>query len=161
MKTFALWLVFALILSLASPAQAIHCREWIELSAEEQETAITQAVDEVLASSKAQKWTSVNFARIRQCLMRSLDSIRVDFDDTASGCPRWVFPKRVPLRLALHFDWGRIGPWPTVSTSAAIVSSTRFGRRKSRSKRYRATRARFRALPDFVRTCKAVKLRQR
>ena len=88
MKRFAPWLVLIWTLSLASPAQAIRCTQWTKLSPEAQEVAITQAVDEVLASNKAKKWTSVNFGRIRQCLMRSLDSIRVDFDDTCSQTNR-------------------------------------------------------------------------
>lgn len=84
MKTFAPWLACVVTLSLATPAQAIRCAGWTRLSPEAQETAVVEAIDGILTSSKAKKWTSLNLTRIRQCLMRSRDSIRIDFDDTCS-----------------------------------------------------------------------------
>ncbi len=84
MRTLTPWLALVLVLGLSSPAQATRCTDWRRLSAEAQDSAIVQAIDGVLASSKAKKWTSINLGRIRQCLIGSMDAIRIDFDSTCS-----------------------------------------------------------------------------
>ena len=107
MRTLAPWLALVLVLGLSSPAQATRCTDWRRLSADAQDSAIVQAIDGVLTSNREKKWTSVNLGRIRQCLIGSMDAIRIDFDSTCSEGQR---ASMAALEDLVH-DYARSCAW--------------------------------------------------
>jgi len=73
-----------LSLAMAGPAQALRCKEWVDLDAAGRTETLEAAIDEVLSSNRARKWTSINMGRIRECLMRRQRAIGIDFDDACA-----------------------------------------------------------------------------
>ena len=71
-----------------SGAQATDCSDWQGLARDQKETKLVSMIDERLEGPSGQKYTSVNRARMRDCLLDRLYSIRRDFDANCQASKR-------------------------------------------------------------------------
>ena len=79
------WILGSLLtIFLAAPAQATRCSDWVRLEPGQREATLRTAFRDILDSSKAKRWTSLNKGRAEQCLIQSLQSIEIDFDNACS-----------------------------------------------------------------------------
>lgn len=79
MRAQRLAAVALLLLAVPLPAHAIRCSEWTRLGPAQRQATITNMIDTGLQSSRARRY-DINPARTRQCLMRSIPDIEIEFD---------------------------------------------------------------------------------
>jgi len=75
-------LALAMVLIAATPiaAMAIDCSTWSPAQGEQRDQAFAAAVDELLSSERAQQWTTLNTALIKDCLLASRGRIQIEWD---------------------------------------------------------------------------------
>ena len=84
----AMLAVLALSCVATSSAEATDCSGWQRLARAEKETKLVSMIDERLEGPSGQKYTSANRARMRDCLLDRLYSIRRDFDENCKASMR-------------------------------------------------------------------------
>jgi hypothetical protein len=75
-------LALATFLILGTPiaAMAIDCSIWTPAQGEQRDQAFSAAVDELLSSQRAQQWTTLNTALIKDCLLAFRGRIQIEWD---------------------------------------------------------------------------------
>ena len=71
-------------LVMASPAQAIRCRDWVRLDAGQRVQVLQAEFNSILTSARASNWATVNKTVTNQCLNQQLPRIAADFDEQCS-----------------------------------------------------------------------------
>ncbi len=80
MKTRGLILGLLVALGFAWPAHALRCSDWTRLDAGGRDAVLRSEIAAILESNRAKQFTSLNMARIKQCMIVSIPSIELDFD---------------------------------------------------------------------------------
>jgi hypothetical protein len=73
-------LAMALVAGMPSAVLAIDCSTWTSVQGEDRDLAFQAAVDELLGSSEANQWTTLNKALIKDCLLTNRGRIQAEFD---------------------------------------------------------------------------------
>ncbi|MEW6681426.1 MAG: hypothetical protein AB1451_00675 [Nitrospirota bacterium] len=73
-------LALALVAGMPTPALAIDCSAWSSVQGEDRDRAYEAAIDELLGSPKADRWTTLNKPRVKDCLLASRGRIQAEFD---------------------------------------------------------------------------------